>query len=756
MFAPALDLVRAIHAGRRLGASRFRVILDGSYKYSAHAVVPQCGGRARGRWLPFGPYTDVLHSYMSFAKAFYERGHLAGVATADARTEAFRSVIGGEPKAGSRIYLLNPTGLLILSYGHLPPGAQVVDISAPIRFAHSRVHFASDRSPTYALNRRLFFSAVLVTAAIWGAAVLVGMLLLRSWRAKRKAIEMQIEQARLQDEITLRREVEAHLRQVAYVDTLTGLSNRPFVVDALNALVARRGSAPSILVFIDIDSFSLINDTLGHEPGDTLLVRVAAKLREAFPDDIVARFGGDDFVVLIRDVSSDASAYATRVKEIFERAIAIRGREMRITASQGIVVLDPEYERAEDVLRDAEIAMYASKKQGRGSFKIFSAGMRHQVELDAQLEHDLQHAIAVDEFTVYYQPVIDLRSGTIASLEALARWNRAGKFSQPGDFIPYAESHGLVSSIDALILRKVCAEMMRFISIVPGLSVAVNCSMAQLTSDDLVALTFSLLKRHNIPPSHLRLEITETSIMRNAEYALETLERLRTAGVLTVVDDFGTGYSSLAYLAASADQRHQDRPVIYHTARAKRASKGNRAEYHRVRGYARTLHRRRRNRKPRAVALFCQELGCTNGQGYLFAAPLPMNQMMDVMRRGYSAARFFIGGSLLRRSLTCERLHPSDPVIAEFAAYLRLERGQSPRTSEEYARDIELFAAFLEPGHPKDAPFFKLCDCDNLGRAALRDGTDGAAQVRCDVGAAKNCGAAIVFRTSKAGGPARR
>jgi|GEM_PF-5011764 len=156
-----------------------------------------------------------------------------------------------------------------------------------------------------------------------------------------------------------------------------------------------------------------------------------------------------------------------------------------------------------------------------------------QLELEAQLEHNLHRAIAEDDFRVNYQPIVDLRSGLVVSLEALARWDRKdGTVLQPADFIPYAESHGLVSAIDALVMRRVCSEVMRFVALSPRLTVAVNCSMAQLTSHDIVAFTLSLLKQHHIPASHLRLEITETSVMKNAAYALESIQKLRALGVL--------------------------------------------------------------------------------------------------------------------------------------------------------------------------------------------------------------------------------
>lgn len=610
--------------------------LGGSYKYQGMAWYRNAVS-AHGMLAPYGPYIDVQKSYISFAKAFYYSGRLAGVASADARTESFRGVVGGEPKLGSRIYLQNAAGQLILSYGHLPANAQIVDLSAPIRFAHARVHFASDRTPTYAANRRLFFYAALVTLAIWGAGGLVAVLLLRSWRAKRKATEMELEQARLEDEITLRREVETHLRQVAYVDTLTGLANRPLVVDALNALVARRDGAPCVLSFIDIDSFSLINDTLGHESGDALLIAIAKILRDAFPNDIVARFGGDDFVVLISQGALDPLEPALRVKASFAQPIGIRGREMRLTASQGIVAVDGSYERAEDVLRDAEIAMYASKRQARGSFQVFSARMRQQVELDAQLEHDLHHAIAVDEFTVHYQPVVDLRSGAVVSLEALARWDHGGKLLPPAAFIPYAESHGLISAIDALILRKVCAEMMRFISIAPGLSVAVNCSMAQLTSDHLVALTHSLLKRHNIPASYLRLEITETSVMKNAEYALESMQRLRALGVLTLVDDFGTGYSSLAYLQRLPISGVKiDRSFITPLGQSSQAT----AIVRSIIALADTLglYTVAEGIETAQQLAILVELGATMGQGFFFSKPVPPEEVQRLIMKDYRAA----------------------------------------------------------------------------------------------------------------------
>ncbi|MFN2528760.1 MAG: EAL domain-containing protein [Candidatus Baltobacteraceae bacterium] len=610
---------------------------DGSYKYRAMGWY-RYAVSAHGALAPYGPFKDVTRSFVTFSKAFYAGRRLAGVASVDTLAESFGNIIGVQPKAGDQIYLTGRTGKRSLSFGHLAPRAEVVDLSVPIRFTRGRVHVAMDRSGMLATNRQLLWLGLVLLIAIWGIAIVLAGLLLRSWHAKRKAIEMQLAQARLEQEITLQRAVEAHLRKVAYVDVLTGLSNRTLIVDALGALFKERAAFPPLVLFIDIDAFSLVNDTLGHESGDSLLLAIAGLLRKEFEGDVVARFGADEFVVLVCAAAAEASAYAARVKQALAQPVSIRGREIRVTASLGIVLVDGSYHRAEDVLRDAEIAMYSAKGHSRASFEVFTSGMRRQLELDAQLEHNLHRGIAEDEFGVNYQPIIDLRSGSVVSLEALARWDRMdGTVLQPSAFIPYAENHGLVSAIDSLVMRRVCSELMRFVALSPRLTVAVNCSMAQLTSHDIVAFTLSLLKKHQIPASHLRLEITETSVMKNAEYALKSIQKLRALGVLTVVDDFGTGYSSLAYLQRLPISGVKiDRSFIAPLGESAQAT----AIVRSVIALADTLglYTVAEGIETAQQLAILVDLGATFGQGFFFSKPVPFGEAQLLLSKSYLAA----------------------------------------------------------------------------------------------------------------------
>ncbi|MDP9016878.1 MAG: EAL domain-containing protein, partial [Candidatus Eremiobacteraeota bacterium] len=272
----------------------------------------------------------------------------------------------------------------------------------------------------------------------------------------------------------------------------------------------------------------------------------------------------------------------------------------------------------------------------RGSWAVFNAGMRHRVHLDAQLDHDLHRAIAGSEFVVFYQPIVDLADGKIVSLEALVRWPREdGRLMQPADFIPYAEAHGMIAAVDAMVMRRVCEELPQFIGLAESLSVTVNCSMAQLTSHDLVEFTLDLLTLHKIDPARLRIEITETSVMRNPEFALASIERLRALGVLTLVDDFGTGYSSLSYLQRLPISGVKiDQSFVAPLGQSAQAT----AIVRSIIALAKTLelYTVAEGIETAEQWAILKELGATYGQGYFFSVPVPTNEVAPLLQRGLS------------------------------------------------------------------------------------------------------------------------
>ncbi|MHB8148436.1 MAG: putative bifunctional diguanylate cyclase/phosphodiesterase, partial [Vulcanimicrobiaceae bacterium] len=298
------------------------------------------------------------------------------------------------------------------------------------------------------------------------------------------------------------------------------------------------------------DHFNMINDTLGHLAGDELLKLIAVRLREALPADAsISRLGGDEFVVLLPTEHADAPRVAERILSCLREPMLLAGRAVYTAASIGIVLVDSSYAHPEELLRDADIAMYHAKRSGRARFAIFDTAMRNRVAEESELESDLRHAIEHHEFAPYYQPIVNVESRAIVSFEALARWNRPGHgIVEASDFVGHAESHGLIAAIDALILDDVCRDAAMLFSHFPDTTVAINVSAAQLTAAGLASSIDGVLRSHSVSTERVRLEITETAVMTNAQQAHATLDQLRRNGIQIIVDDFGAGHSSLAYL----------------------------------------------------------------------------------------------------------------------------------------------------------------------------------------------------------------
>ncbi len=341
-------------------------------------------------------------------------------------------------------------------------------------------------------------------------------------------------------------------------DTLTGLPNRAMVELFINgALQAAEGDNPKVaLFFLDIDQFKFVNDTYGHSLGDELLIEVAERLRDtARPKDLVARIGGDEFVIGLKDVRdlTHARQLAERIRVSFHAPFNVRDSETYVFASVGVALAEGSHmTSAETMIRDADNAMYQAKSQGRDAVAVFDASMRERVALRHSMEQELQVALALDELTIEYQPLMDLQSGRVMSLEALLRWTRAnGEEVPPTTFIPIAEESGLIIDIGRWVISQACAQVQEWRTTVHGardLRVAVNVSAAQLRDPDLVPTVRKALREHHLPGSALELELTESLLMDNIPRSVATLGELKQLGVELSIDDFGTGYSSLAYL----------------------------------------------------------------------------------------------------------------------------------------------------------------------------------------------------------------
>lgn len=344
----------------------------------------------------------------------------------------------------------------------------------------------------------------------------------------------------------------------AFYDALTTLPNRALLFDRLHQSLERVKQYPNdsfALLFIDVDRFKMVNDSFGHPCGDQLLFAIGKRLRQnLFATDTVARFGGDEFAILLEHVHDVemACSVADRINTVLQQPFQIEGQNVYTSASIGVVLGNANYQNADDLLRDADIAMYRAKEAGNGCFAVFEPGMYDQVKGLLQLENDIREAIANREFEVHYQPILSLSTQQIMGFEALVRWRHPEQgLISPGHFIPVAEETGLIVPIDWWVLDEACIQMrfwqQQFPSN-PPLSISVNISSKHFAQPSLVDQVRQTLEKTGLPPKSLKLEITETAFIENPEFANVILAKLKQLGVELCIDDFGTGYSSLSYL----------------------------------------------------------------------------------------------------------------------------------------------------------------------------------------------------------------
>jgi|GEM_PF-1289432 len=443
---------------------------------------------------------------------------------------------------------------------------------------------------------------------------------------------MALENARLYEE----------LRHQAFHDSLTGLANRALFQDRVEHAVARRPGDESSLVavlFLDLDDFKTINESLGHAGGDQLLAAVADRLRGCLrASDTPARLGGDEFAVLLEDLrdESEATHVAQRIIDALKPPIRIGATAAVIATSIGIAATGPGEDGAMELLRNADFAMYQAKHRGKGRYEIFRPSLRESATASAALEALLRGAEERDELRLHYQPVVDLTDGTIVGLEALVRWQAPGRgLLMPSDFIGLAEESGLIVQIGRWVLDRAVrqTEAWRIAYGLDNLSVGVNLSARQFQHPDLVAEVGGALAGSGLEPSRLILEITESVLMQTTTATIGKLADLRRIGVRLAIDDFGTGYSSLGYLERfpvdilKIDKtfidgigERGDRPVL---ARAI-VQLGRALDLSVV---AEGIERAEQVRVLR-------RLGCTRGQGYLFARPLTEDELEPILARG--------------------------------------------------------------------------------------------------------------------------
>ena len=436
------------------------------------------------------------------------------------------------------------------------------------------------------------------------------------WRSIRYAVE--------------RKRAEVALRQQALHDSLTGLANRPLFMDRLRAAIARlaRQDRPLAVLVMDLDRFKWVNDSLGHDAGDELLMATARRIERAVrPTDLVARFGGDEFVVLCEDVDDERNALvvAERVQGALSVDFTLGQTQVRVSASVGIVTSRDPAARAEGLLRDADVAMYRAKELGKGGCEPFDTAMRDALQDRLLAEQDLRRGIAADELLVFYQPLVDLRDSRLVGAEALVRWRRPnGEIMPPGSFISLAEETGLIRSIGDFVTQTACEQLARWDPRVLANQQApklhVNLSARQLIDPGLVARIARSLSSVDANPSQLCLELTETAFLVDEATSLERLKALKSLGVSLCVDDFGTGYSSLSHLTKfPIDVVKIDKSFTEGLGLRSRDTAVVESVIALGRALGMTVVAEGIETQSQADLL--RDLGCPQGQGYLFGKP---------------------------------------------------------------------------------------------------------------------------------------
>jgi diguanylate cyclase (GGDEF)-like protein/PAS domain S-box-containing protein len=428
------------------------------------------------------------------------------------------------------------------------------------------------------------------------------------------------------------KDAEQQIYHQAFHDTLTNLPNRALFMEHLNMAVKRakrRDDYHFAVLYLDIDRFKLVNDSLGHKAGDNLLGAFASRLQESLRDiDTLARFGGDEFVILLEDIENSeyASGVADRLQKELKRPFVIEGKEVFAPASFGVVLNTKDYEEPEDIIRDSDAAMYHAKENGKAQYKVFDKKLHKKALHLLQRETDLRKAIHTNEFENHYQPIVDLKTSSLVGFEALIRWNHPQLgLIYPGSFISIAEETGLIIPITQLISQQACKDLCHWQKQLQDqlkLTMNINISSKHFMSPTLLDDIKEILEKTGMPPKQLKLEITETALMEDADETIRLVHHLKDLGLKLVIDDFGTGYSSLSYLQRlPIDTLKVDRSFV---SRIQSEPDGNRNIVEAIISLAHRLDMIvvAEGVETQEQFAILMEMNCQLGQGYLFSKPL--------------------------------------------------------------------------------------------------------------------------------------
>lgn len=442
-------------------------------------------------------------------------------------------------------------------------------------------------------------------------------------------------------DITEYRLIQEQILHDALHDAMTGLPNRILMMDRLGQAIQRakrRSGYLFAILFLDLDRFKVLNDSLGHLVGDQLLIGIAQRLASCLrAEDTIARLGGDEFAILLDEVGTVdyACQVAERILTELRRPFILEGHEVFTGVSIGIAFNTQEHLQPEDLLRDADTAMYRAKSLGKDRYEVFSTAMRVEVLALLQLETELRRAVERQEFMVYYQPIVDLAQARICGFETLIRWQHPGRgVITPGEFMDIAEETGLILPMSWWVLETACQQMQQWSEQFPnsqGLAISVNLTGQHFAQPDLVSRLDNILAATQFSPQRLRLEVTETILMENTELAVQALESIRTRGIQIYMDDFGTGYSSLSYLHRfPIDTLKIDRCFISPLLHPDIQGGGI---VQTILTLAKSLHLNvvAEGVETEAQCQALQRMGCTYAQGYLFAPPLSTAHVENIL-----------------------------------------------------------------------------------------------------------------------------